>query len=173
MRVQRSTSAGVVVFFRRADGGCEVLLLLSRLTKRPLWEFPKGGVQPGETTLQAALRELAEETGLSPADIRLVPGFEWSESYRFNVGDADRRTLVRKQVTYFLAEAFRREVRIAEDETSAYAWLPVPEAVRRVRYPGRRRMLREAVALLGLSPEEMAPPEAPAGDGGDGAGGRS
>jgi 8-oxo-dGTP pyrophosphatase MutT (NUDIX family) len=164
----------VVVFFRRADGGFEVLLLLSRLTKRPLWEFPKGGVQPGETTLQTALRELAEETGLSPADIRLVPGFEWSESYRFNVGDSDRRTLVRKQVTYFLAETFRREVRIDEDETSAYAWLPVAEAVRRVRYPGRRRMLREAAVLLGLSPEELAsPPNADGGAArGDGANGR-
>ncbi|MBX6364764.1 MAG: NUDIX domain-containing protein [Gemmatimonadetes bacterium] len=172
MRIQRSTSAGVVVFFRRADGGLEILLLLSRLTKRPLWEFPKGGVQPGETTLQAALRELAEETGLSAADIRLVPGFEWSESYRFNLGDTEPRTLVRKHVTYYLAEAFRRDVRIAEAETSAYAWLPLPEAVRRVRYPGRRRMLRAAAALLGMSPEELGPPARDGGGGGERPSGR-
>ena len=35
-----------------------------RRNKRGKWLFPKGHVDPGETTAQAALRETEEETGL-------------------------------------------------------------------------------------------------------------
>jgi bis(5'-nucleosidyl)-tetraphosphatase len=40
------------------------------------WDFPKGLVEAQELPLQAALRELAEETGLRDAELR------WGERYR-------------------------------------------------------------------------------------------
>ncbi|HEX7117638.1 MAG TPA: NUDIX domain-containing protein [Longimicrobiales bacterium] len=148
MRHKTDRAAGVIVF-RRVGAGCRFLLVLSRRTKRPLWEFPKGGVDAGEEVLEAALRELHEETGLSGDAVRLIPGFERSERYRFSVGKGANRTLIRKSVTYFLAEALREDVRISPEEAHEYAWLDVDEAYRRIRYKERRRILAAAAKAAG------------------------
>lgn len=47
-----------VLWARRADNGG--------------WQFPQGGVHDGETLQQAALREMFEEVGLRPAQVRLI-----------------------------------------------------------------------------------------------------
>lgn len=152
MRYERAASAGVIVFIRDR-GVCEFLLLLSRLTKRPLWEFPKGGVDEGETVLQAAMRELREETGLSAEDVRLLPEFKEREDYRFSVEEGGERVLIRKRVVYFLAESSRREIRLSSVETSEHAWLPLREARRRLRYRERREMLDRAATAAGCVAE--------------------
>jgi 8-oxo-dGTP pyrophosphatase MutT (NUDIX family) len=87
-------SAGAVVFRRSARG---VRLLVLRAYAN--WDFPKGRVEPGETELDAARREVTEETGLSGCE------------YPF--GDAFIDTLPYaggKIARYFLAET--REERV-------------------------------------------------------------
>ncbi len=140
-----------MIVFHRSAGRCRFLLVLSRLTKRPLWEFPKGGVDGQETLLQTAFRELEEEAGLSAEQVKLVQGFEWSESYRFTSGREPERTLIHKKVTYYLGESSSIEVRLAPKEISEHAWLELDEALRRLKYKERRRMLREAAAAAGCA----------------------
>ena len=48
-----------VVIMSRMDGG----FLLSRHKQRTTWEFQGGHIEPGETPMQAARRELFEESG--------------------------------------------------------------------------------------------------------------
>lgn len=153
MRYRRDKSAGVIVF-HRGDTGCRFLLLLSRLTKRPLWEFPKGGVDSGETLTEAALRELREETGLERESIRMIDGFQHREEYRFTSGKGDSRLLIRKEVTYFLAESLSTDVRLSVHEASQFAWLPLDDAARKLKYKARRDMLREAARFAGCVPSQ-------------------
>ena len=64
-------SAGFICFRRRDDvpGGVEYLLL----DYGRHWEYAKGHVDPGEKDLDAAVRELREETAIT--DPRVIDGF--------------------------------------------------------------------------------------------------
>lgn len=156
-RHKRDVSAGVIVYHEGEKR--EYLLLLSRLTKRPIWEFPKGGVDPGESLLEAALRELQEESGLAGPDIRLIDGFKHAERYRFTADGEGRRSVIHKEVTYFLAQAFRRDVRVSVEESLEFAWFDLDTAIKRIRYSARRELLRAADAAadrhqqIGTSPQ--------------------
>ena len=148
LRHQRHKSAGVIVF-RRDGEACLFLLTLSKLTKRALWEFPKSGVEKGETLRQAALRELSEETGIAEAEVTLDPEFQRTEDYRFTAGDNGRRTLIHKQVTYFLGETTKSAVVLSANESSEFAWLTLADAMKRLRYAKRRRLLLDAAEAIG------------------------
>lgn len=58
--VREYTAGGVV--FRRVENGVEILMIQDRLGR---WTIPKGHVEEGESLEQTALREVAEETGLT------------------------------------------------------------------------------------------------------------
>lgn len=67
---KNSTSAGIVLY-RSAESGLEVLIAHPGgpfWAKRDLgaWSFPKGIIEDGETPLEAARREFAEEIGFAP-----------------------------------------------------------------------------------------------------------
>jgi len=53
------------------DAGDRVLLMhwIDPVDGHHVWEPPGGGLDPGETHLEAARRELAEETGLDPGTV--------------------------------------------------------------------------------------------------------
>jgi bis(5'-nucleosidyl)-tetraphosphatase len=94
-------SAGVVAFLNECDPvNRPYLLIHSARVRNPRarWEFPKGGIDWGETPRQAAAREFVEETGLRYWRFR--DGFEWSITYTYF-----RQGLTRtKTVIYFIAE---------------------------------------------------------------------
>ena len=93
-------SAGVIPYRRPDDQGLLYLVLHSATVRNPRakWEFPKGGVEPGETTKKAAAREFQEETSL--VDWSFRDGFERTLSYTY----IRRGRKIVKTVTYYLVE---------------------------------------------------------------------
>jgi len=140
-------SAGFVCFRRQADppGAAEYLLL----DYGRHWEYAKGHVNPGESDLDAAVRELREETGIR--DVRVVEGFRHELVYFFR----DRhKGLIRKTVVFFLAETSVTDADVLlSDEHVAFAFLPFEDAVRRVTFAGARQVLRAAHERLTANSE--------------------
>ncbi|MGC8555806.1 MAG: bis(5'-nucleosyl)-tetraphosphatase, partial [Conexivisphaera sp.] len=129
-------SAGAVVF--RRFGHVRKYLLL----KYPsgYWEFPKGNVEPGESPLETARREVKEETGL---DVRFVEGFERRITYYYRRNGQ----LVRKEVVFFLAEAPEGEV-VVSWEHQGYTWATYEEAIREIEFSNSRKVLEDAEEFL-------------------------
>jgi dATP pyrophosphohydrolase len=130
--------------YRRARGGAAEWLVLRRAPGRSdagRWRHVGGKVRPGEAAWEAALRELAEETGWRPGAgleaawaLPSVNAFyEWAE---------DR---------VVLAPAFAARVRgepVLDDEHDAWAWHPAEEAAARLAWPEPARLFRLADRLV-------------------------
>ena len=109
-------AAGAVVSRKGKDNGPEVLLV--HRPKYDDWSFPKGKLDPGEHIVAAAVREVAEETGL---DIRLGPPLG---TVSYPVGNGAPKT---KRVHYWVGwvtggddvSAYR-----PNDEIDQVAWVP-------------------------------------------------
>jgi putative (di)nucleoside polyphosphate hydrolase len=71
---------------RRDDGQ---VLVFERTDIPGAWQFPQGGLDPGETPVEAAWREVAEETGLTKADLTLVA--EHAEWIAYELPEERRR----------------------------------------------------------------------------------
>jgi putative (di)nucleoside polyphosphate hydrolase len=72
--------AGVILVVRRADGQ---VLSFERSDRSDHWQLPQGGLDAGETPVAAAWRELREETGLGPEQVRLTGEHERWTVYEF------------------------------------------------------------------------------------------
>jgi 8-oxo-dGTP pyrophosphatase MutT (NUDIX family) len=117
-----------IVPTRRAADGSRVLAL------------PKGHIDPGETALQAAQREVREETG-----IHAEPLCELGEArywYR-----RDGRT-VPKAVAFFLFSYLSGDIADHDEEVEEVRWLDLAEAQLTLSHAAEREMVALALAYL-------------------------
>lgn len=123
--------------YRNTPGG-RMYLLLQNAGR---WDFPKGGVEKGESELQTVLREVQEETGLN--DIKIVPGFRKVIEYFYRRDGKN----VHKQVVYLLASTSSESVKISF-EHQGYAWFPYQDAVKRASYNNSKATMTEAERFI-------------------------
>jgi bis(5'-nucleosidyl)-tetraphosphatase len=118
MRPKQPRAAGAVLF-RRTDQGIRLLLLRAYRN----WDFPKGMVDPGEEQLDAAKREVREETGLS--EVEFPFGEEFKETLPYSG---------QKIARYYLAETTEHDIELpvspelGRPEHHEFRWVSFDEA---------------------------------------------
>jgi lipoyl(octanoyl) transferase len=155
-RIPRDVS--VYVFCRSLDG--TRYLLLRRVPARGgFWQGVTGAPLPGETDMEAAVREVREETGFDVAGsiVRLAVTYSyrladrlaghWATVYGPNVSEIP--------VVTFGAQVSERRDPVLSTEHDDFAWLDYEETSARLDWPvevdaleGRRAALRELATLV-------------------------
>jgi 8-oxo-dGTP pyrophosphatase MutT (NUDIX family) len=132
LRAQDTLQAGAICHRRSKQGHVEVLLVASRRNGR--WGLPKGHVNAGETTWDAALREAFEEAGIRGAVEPMVFG---NFSYYKQDNPKRYRVLVHLVAVSEVLEEFpERHVRKCK-------WVPLATAAREASRPGLRIILAD------------------------------
>ncbi|HET9117505.1 MAG TPA: NUDIX hydrolase [Pseudonocardiaceae bacterium] len=138
MRTVAETSAGGLV----VDTQTGRAAVIGRLDRRGrlLWSLPKGHVEDGETVEQAAVREVAEETGIDGAVVAALGSIDY-----WFVAE-DRR--IHKTVHHFLLRALGGELSDADVEVTEVAWVPLADLPARLAYADERRLVQRATTML-------------------------
>lgn len=139
-RTRQERSAGVVVY--RIDPSARGGRLFLLLDYGRHWDYAKGHVKSGESDRQAALRELAEETGI--VELEMVPDFTETIDYFFQ---HPKRGLVHKTVVFYLGRTDAKKIQLS-DEHVGYAWAAGEEALQKLTFETARRVMRKAIDFL-------------------------
>jgi 8-oxo-dGTP pyrophosphatase MutT (NUDIX family) len=132
--VVRDEEVVVIVPTRRASDGTRVLAL------------PKGHIDPGETTLQAAEREVREETG-----IVAEPVCELGESRYWYRRDGQT---IPKSVCFYLFSYVEGDLADHDDEVEEARWISLAKAQRELTHAAEREMVGRALAYLDQEPKD-------------------
>jgi len=124
--VVRGDDVVVIVPNKRGPGGERVLGL------------PKGHPEPGETTLDAAIREVREEAGVTGRPIGSLGSIQYTRQRRGQ--------MIPKRVVFFLFEYESGDPQDHDHEIEEARWMPLAEAAVSLTFEGEREIILKAMS---------------------------
>jgi ADP-ribose pyrophosphatase YjhB (NUDIX family) len=135
-------SAGGLVINRTGDLG----LLIGRFDHkdptgtRLLWSLPKGHIEEGETPEVAAIREVAEETGITSEITQSLGVID----FWFMAGGKR----IHKTVHHFLFREVGGTLQAQVSEVDEVAWFPLAEIIEKLAYPDEKKLIARSGELI-------------------------
>lgn len=133
-RVDEVSAGGLVI-----DSTGKLGLLIGRRDqkdstgKKILWSLPKGHIEEGETPEEAALREVAEETGIQSQIEKSLGVID----FWFMAGGKR----IHKTVHHFLFRESGGLLAAQESEVDEVAWFPLEEIIEKLAYPDEKKLI--------------------------------
>ena len=140
-RVDEVSAGGLVIDSTGTQG-----LLIGRIDhkdstgKRILWSLPKGHIEEGETPEQAAIREVAEETGITSSITKSLGVID----FWFMAGGKR----IHKTVHHFMFTEVSGELTPQVSEVDEVSWFPLAESVDRLAYPDEKKLIARSAELI-------------------------
>jgi ADP-ribose pyrophosphatase YjhB (NUDIX family) len=140
-RVDEVSAGGLVI----DKSGSQGLLIGRRDQKDPtgtkiLWSLPKGHIEEGETPEQAAIREVAEETGINSEITQSLGVID----FWFMAGGKR----IHKTVHHFIFKETGGLLAAQESEVDEVGWFPLAEIVGLLAYPDEKKLIAKNSGLL-------------------------
>lgn len=144
MPKKQDISYGVIPVYKEENGSYSVLVIHQRSwTGEQFWIFPKGHPEGDESPVQAAARELEEETGVTAVTIQPQPTF--SMQYIFT----HEGSTIKKTVTYFIGLVTDKTTTITQpDEVVSTRWCSFTEAYELVSHENSKQIIKKVEAYL-------------------------
>lgn len=139
-RVDEVSAGGLVIDFSGTKG-----LLIGRFDQkdatreRLLWSLPKGHIEEGETPAEAAIREVAEETGINSEISRELGVID----FWFMAGGKR----IHKTVHHYLFKEVGGTLTPQESEVDEARWFPLEEIVELLAYPDEKKLIARSGEL--------------------------
>lgn len=121
--IKKKFSAGGIVL----NGRGEVVLVSQKVS----WSFPKGGIKKGENELEAAMREIWEESGID----RLELIAELGSILRPKIArKGERGDFEMKKITMFLFTTTQKKLKPNDSDNPEALWIKIEEVVERLTH---------------------------------------
>jgi len=127
------SSGGIV-----RDGDNLLMVKVENLEGSQIWTFPKGHIEKGEKSEEAAIREVEEETGYL---CEITGPFERVQ-YWFKRGNK----LTKKTVNWFLMKPLKKTGDFDAAEILETRWVSMAEAQKLARYKSDKQILAKLIA---------------------------
>ena len=111
-------SCGFILFRGNRTDPQKSFLLMKHADR---YDLPKGHIEPGESDLECAMREMNEETGISISAVQVEPGFEYRSTYYPQYARYDNE-IIEKTLIIFLGWVDSPTV-TASSEHLGYEWI--------------------------------------------------
>ena len=132
--MKREFSAGGIVFNDKGQ------VLVTQHSQNKHWSFPKGLIDHGQTTEEAALREVREEGGIKAEIISKVGYSKYVYTFK--------KEKIFKVVTYFLMKYLSGDIANHDWEVEESGWYEPEEALKQLTFSQDRELLKKALEML-------------------------
>ncbi len=137
-------SAGGVAF---RNEGEQVEVALISVGENNRWQLPKGLVDSGESTEEAAVREVREEAGVEADLLERIDKVE----YWYYWKEDGQRVRYHKFVYFYLLRYKSGDTRDHDHEVNEARWIEIGDAIKMLAFKSEKEIVRRAKEMIGQS----------------------